>query len=514
MKVAGRSLLGRDAFLEKVVAAHCASSVNQLTGGRSPNVPRKACYMKNISNLWQRRSDAAIHQGRWVVGVGLVLALAANALDAAPANAVGTTSNTINVSAAPNAGSTQGTYTPKATATSGDTVVVTLDSASTGCSLSAGVVTFTGAGTCDVNFNDPGNSTYAAAAQVSQSIKVYAANTISTSAIPKAGSVGGRFAPGASATSGDKVVITTAKTSTGCYITGAWVVFTDAGTCKVNFNDPGNGPFAAASQVQKWVKVYAANTISVGTPPAAGAIHETYAPATSATSGDEVRIALNSGSTGCSLNDRKITFTANGVCVIDFNDPGNGAFAAAPEVRQTIVVGSGNPSPQAAIAITSTSTTFGHALTLTTVGGSGAGAVTYSVTSAGTAECSISGESLIAGHAGTCEIVATKASDGTYQAASTPPTTIDVTALTPVAQRLSAALWVGRTMTVRIYGAHFYGQPLVVSNAFGTSAVVTHDNGRVLTIRVNVRRASRPGMYRFTVVFSHGQRTSLRYRLR
>ena len=470
--------------------------------------------MKNFSYTQRRRQGAVIHPWRWAIAMGLFLALAANALAAPPAGAVGTTSNTIDAVAAPAAGSTHGSYTPKATATSGDTVVIALNSDSTGCSLSGGTVTFTGSGTCVVEFNDPGNSTYAAAPQVTQSIKVYAANTISTSAIPKAGSAGGRFAPGASATSGDKVLITTAPTSTGCYVSGAWVVFTAAGTCKVNFNDPSNGPFGAASQVQKWVKVYGANTIYVGTPPAAGAIHATYSPATSATSGDKVKITLNSGSTGCSLYDRVATFTSNGVCVIDFNDPGNGAFAAAAEVRQTIVVGSGNPIPQAAIGITSTSTTFGHALTLTSVGGSGSGAVTYAVTSAGTADCAISGDTLTSAHPGTCEIVVTKAADGTYLVASSPSTTIDVTALTPVAQRLSAALWVGRTMTVRIYGAHFYGQPLVVSNAFGTSAVVTHDNGRVLTIRVNVRRATRPGMYRFTVVFSHGQRTSLRYRLR
>jgi hypothetical protein len=54
----------------------------------------------------------------------------------------------------------------------------------------------------------------------------------------------------------------------------------------------------------------------------------------------------------------------------------------------------------------------------------------------------------------------------------------------------------------------------VVSDLVGTSAVVTHDNGRVLTIRVIVAKGTRSGHYRFTIVFAHGQRTSLRYTLR
>jgi hypothetical protein len=69
-------------------------------------------------------------------------------------------------------------------------------------------------------------------------------------------------------------------------------------------------------------------------------------------------------------------------------------------------------------------------------------------------------------------------------------------------------------MSAKIIGSGFYGRPLVVSDLVGTSAVVTHDNGRVLTIRVIVARGSRSGHYRFTVIFAHGQRTSLRYTLR
>src|ERR1700691_3026645 len=190
-----------------------------------------AGHMTHNLHFQQRRNG--LLRGT-AVTAGLALAIG---LFATPAFAAGTTSNTISVSAAPGAGSTHGTYSPKATATSGDTVVISLDKTSSGCSLSDGKATFTGAGTCVIDFNDPGNSTYAAATQVTQSIKVYSDNAISTSTFPSAGSTGGSYAPGATATSGDKVVMTLGKDSSGCSIDYGWIDGPGAGTCGLNFKD-------------------------------------------------------------------------------------------------------------------------------------------------------------------------------------------------------------------------------------------------------------------------------------
>jgi hypothetical protein len=343
----------------------------------------KAGLMRNLPSLPQRRVAASLRHRLSTATAATAIVLGVVGLAAAPALAVGTNANTISASSAPGAGSTRGSYTPTATASSGDKVVITLDKSSSGCSLSDGKVTFTGSGTCVVDFNDPGNSTYAAAAQVQHSTKVYSSNTISTSAFPSAASAGGSYAPGATATSGDSVVMTLDTGSSGCTLNSGWIDFKSYGTCKVNFNDPGNGAFAAASQVQHSVTVHSSNTISASTPPGAGAIHQTYTPTASATSGDKVAITLNSESTGCSLSDGKVTFNDNGVCVIDFNDPGNGAFAAASEVRQSITIGTGNPKTQGSVVITTTSTGYGRPLVLSSTGGSGSGAVSYAVTSAG-----------------------------------------------------------------------------------------------------------------------------------
>jgi len=449
-----------------------------------------------------------------VVALGATAALVVGSftlLSSSVAFAAGSAANAISASSAPSAGSARGSYTPSATATSRDKVAITLDRSSTGCTLSSGKVTFTGSGTCVVDFNDPGNATYAAAAQVHQSITVYAANVITPSKSPSAGSTGGSFSPGAVATSGDSVTKTLASTSTGCSLSSGRVTFTGSGTCEVNFSDPGNGAFAAASEVRHNIKVYAANTIDTSTAPAAGTIHGSYAPSASVTSGDRVVITLDGASTGCSIAKSVVTFTVNGVCRVDFNDVGNGAFAPARQVQQDITVGTGNPIAQATLTLTSRRATNGHALALTSSGGSGSGAVTYAVTSSGSAGCFIVGGELKSRSSGTCQVTATKASDASYASAKSLATTVTIVPVRPRATRMSSAVWTGRTVSTRIIGKQFYGIPRVYSSANGTKVSVLRDNGHVLTIRVRVKSHTTRGVHTFTLVFAHGQRTSIRY---
>jgi hypothetical protein len=99
-----------------------------------------------------------------------------------------------------------GTYKPTATATSGLTVAITIDAASTGCSLSSGVVSFTASGTCVIDANQAGNSIYNAAAQVQQSIIV---NTTVT------GSIGSIAADGTSFSVGSTTIEITTATAFG-----------------------------------------------------------------------------------------------------------------------------------------------------------------------------------------------------------------------------------------------------------------------------------------------------------
>ena len=110
----------------------------------------------------------------------------------------GANSITITSTAPSNAVVGGATYTPTATATSGDTVVITVDSSSSGvCSISGGVVTFNHVGTCTLDFNDPGNTDYLPATQVVQVVSVgQGANSITiTSTAPSNAVVGGATYP-------------------------------------------------------------------------------------------------------------------------------------------------------------------------------------------------------------------------------------------------------------------------------------------------------------------------------
>ena len=76
-------------------------------------------------------------------------------------------------SSAPGSASAGGaTYTPAATASSALAVTITLDASSSGCSLNAGVVSFTSAGSCVLDANQAGNTGFYAAPQVQQSFAV------------------------------------------------------------------------------------------------------------------------------------------------------------------------------------------------------------------------------------------------------------------------------------------------------------------------------------------------------
>jgi outer membrane protein OmpA-like peptidoglycan-associated protein len=93
------------------------------------------------------------------------------------------------------------TYSPSAIATSGDNVQIAIDVASTGCTLSAGVVSFTAVGTCIIDFSDPSSGAsdaYTSAVQVQQSFSVAASSgggVVGSSSGSGSGGGGATFSP-------------------------------------------------------------------------------------------------------------------------------------------------------------------------------------------------------------------------------------------------------------------------------------------------------------------------------
>jgi hypothetical protein len=153
-------------------------------------------------------------------------------------------------------------------------------------------VTFVSNGTCVVYFNDPGNVNYEAALTQSQTMTSgLQSNAITVqSAAPSgnAAQVGDTYTPSAHATSGDTVAVTAdASSSAVCSSSGNTVYFISTGTCQVDFNDPGNSQYQAATQVTQ------SATVTVGTPTGYSILAQSASPNGVPNNGDVMTYTYN-----------------------------------------------------------------------------------------------------------------------------------------------------------------------------------------------------------------------------
>lgn len=126
---------------------------------------------------------------------------------------------------------------------------------------------------------------------------------------------------------------------------------------------------------------------------------------------------------------------AGSFSVIVTNTLANALSTAVTSTAASLTV---NKASQSTLSVTSTSGTYGSSITLTSSGGSGTGTVTFAVTNAGTAGCSITGgTTLTATTPGTCTVTATKATSTNYLVASSAATTITFARQTQAALSMS-----------------------------------------------------------------------------
>ena len=249
-------------------------------------------------------------------------------------------------SAAPTLATVAGaTYDVAASATSGLPVTLSIDAtAASVCSLSATTVSFLAVGTCTINANQAGNTTYMAAPQVQQSFGVKNDQTISfTSTVPTTAEVGGTtYTVSATADSALPVSFTIDAAASGvCSVSGDTVSFDAVGTCIINADQAGNANYHAAPQVQQSFLVKNTQTITfTSTAPTAAMYLDSYAVAATSTSGLTVALAIDAATTSvCSLSGSTVSFNATGTCTINANQAGNATYVAAAQVQQTFTVG-------------------------------------------------------------------------------------------------------------------------------------------------------------------------------
>ena len=243
------------------------------------------------------------------------------------------------------------TYTPTATATSGLTVSFTIDGSSTSgaCSISAGVVSFAGAGTCVVDANQAGNTNWNAAPQVQQSITVTvskANQTITFTLLVKHRSLAQPpLIVHASASSGLTVSFSTSTPSV-CTAKqvggGAVVALHRPGTCIVVASQAGNASYAPAPPVRRSFTVSkAGQTIKFAPLPNQAPAGSTITVRASASSGLTVSFTTTTPLVCTLVQTRagaRLSLLRAGKCTVVAHQAGNATYSAAAIVGRSFTV--------------------------------------------------------------------------------------------------------------------------------------------------------------------------------
>jgi len=253
----------------------------------------------------------------------------------------------------PPAPTVDGSYAASAVGgTSGNPVTLSIDPTSTsGCTINSSGNVYFGAplGTCIVDANQPGSTTYApAVAQQTINVAGLSQTILFTSTAPTSPTIGATYDVAAvgGASLNPVTFSVDASSTSGCTVDGAGTVtfLAPPGACVVDANELGNTTYAPATQAQQTINVTGlAQTISFTSiaPTSASVGGTPYKPQATATSGLAVSFVLDSISKGCTLASGTVRFAEVGTCVIDATQGGSGSYLAAPMQQQSIAVGKG-----------------------------------------------------------------------------------------------------------------------------------------------------------------------------
>jgi hypothetical protein len=344
---------------------------------------------------------------------------------------------TITFSSTPPSGAAPGDpdYAVVATSSSGLTVVFSANPSSAGvCTVSGSTVSLTGAGTCTVDADQPGDATHGPAPQVQQSFTIGgppapSVQSISFTSSPPSGAVvgGTGYAVSASASSGLAVTFSSSPASASiCNVSGSTVSFVGEGTCTVRADQAGNATYQPAPQVsQSFAVGLAPQTISfTSSPPSSATVGDPdYVVSASATSGLAVAFSAATSSAGiCTVSGSSVNFVAAGTCTINADQPGDASYEAAPRVQQSFTIGGPSAPSVQSISFTSSppsgAVVGGPDYTVSATASSGL-PVSFSIDPASAGVCSLSGNTVSFAAAGTCTIRADQPGNASYQPAPT-----------------------------------------------------------------------------------------------
>ena len=389
---------------------------------------------------------------------------------------------------------------------SGNAVIFSIDASATSvCSITSGVVTFTGAGSCVIDANQAGNANFNAAAQVQQAVSVVAvlgSQTISFTSIAPTGAVvgGPTYTPMATGgASGNAVIFSIDASATSvCSITSGVVSFTAVGSCVIDANQAGNAEFSPAPQVQQTVPVgKGAQTIVFTSAAPTGAVvgGPTYTPmASGGASGNPVVLSIDASATSVcaiSITSGVVSFTAVGSCVIDANQAGNADFSPAPQVQQKFAVVRGAQTIVFTSAAPTGALVGGPTYTPTASGGASGNAVIFSIDASATSVCSITSGVVSFTGAGSCVIDANQAGNVNYNPAAQVQQTV------PVGKGAQTIVFTSAAPTGAVVGGPTY-TPTASGGASGNPVVLSIDASATSVCAISITS----GVVSFTAVGS------------
>lgn len=355
-----------------------------------------------------------------------------------------------------------------ATSTSGLTVAFASSTPSV-CTVNNAALTLVGLGTCTVNASQAGNTSYLAAAPVSNSFAVGVGAQTITFVSPGNQVLGTTPAAlVATSTSGLSVAFDSTTPSV-CAASGNTLTLVTAGTCTVAASQAGNANYSSATAVSHSFAVAAALTAQTITFTAPGNQVMGVAPAplvATSTSGLAVSFVSTTLNV-CTVSGTTLSLVTFGTCTVAASQGGNATFAAATAVQNSFSVAAAAQTITFASPGNQTLGTAPPALVASSTSG-----LTVLLAPATPSVCTVSGSTLTLVAVGTCTVNASQAGNATYAAAATVSNSFAVAAA-------------AQTITFASPGNQTLGTapaPLVASSTSGLTVSLASTTANVCTV--------------------------------